>query len=188
MILRPNLLLLAAASSASEGSAVTFAVTLDSAPTEAVVVNYVTADGSAGTSDYTAVSGTVTFQAGQTTQYVTIQTTEDTTFEEDETFSVTFSGSRLNASVQRLGQSLMMTPIPQLLQVHIHLRLPSILLQVLTVMTPLTRPLTTALPVLTLSLVAVVQIPSLPTSQLQVLFVSTPQVLSNSHLPTLVQL
>ena len=95
--------LTAAASSASEGSAVTFAVTLDSAPTEAVVVNYVTADGSAGTSDYTAVSGTVTFQAGQTTQYVTIQTTEDTTFEEDETFSVTFSGSRLNASVQAVG-------------------------------------------------------------------------------------
>tara|TARA_B100000674_G_scaffold86943_1_gene60239 strand:- start:7228 stop:12942 length:5715 start_codon:yes stop_codon:yes gene_type:complete len=95
--------LTAAAASASEGSAVTFAVTLDSAPTEDVVVNYLTANGSATAADYTAVSGTVTFAAGQTTQYVTIQTTEDTTFEEDETFTVTFSGTKLNASVQAVG-------------------------------------------------------------------------------------
>ena len=62
-----------------------------------------TANGSTSSADFTAASGTVTFAAGQTTQYVSIATTEDTTFEEDETFTVTFSGTRLNASVQAVG-------------------------------------------------------------------------------------
>ena len=95
--------LTATSASASEGDSLTIAVTLDSAPTEAVTVNYVTANGSTSSADFTAASGTVTFAAGQTTQYVSIATTEDTTFEEDETFTVTFSGTRLNASVQAVG-------------------------------------------------------------------------------------
>jgi hypothetical protein len=82
---------------------VTFALTLDSAPSSAVTVNYVTATGTAGTSDYTSTSGTVTFAAGQTAQFVNIATTEDSAFEADETFTVTFSGSSLTASVTATG-------------------------------------------------------------------------------------
>ena len=95
--------LTATSATASEGDKVTIAVSLDASPTEAVTLNYVTGNGSTTSADFTAVSGTVTFAAGQTTQYVSIQTTEDTSFEEDETFTVTFSGDRLNASVQAVG-------------------------------------------------------------------------------------
>ena len=59
----------------------------------------VTGTGTAGTGDYVSSSGTVTFAAGQQTQFVTIATTEDTSVESDETFTVTFSGTRLTGSV-----------------------------------------------------------------------------------------
>lgn len=95
--------LTASAVSVEEGGNATFALTLDSAPTSDVTVNYVTATGTAGSSDYTSVSGTVTFAAGQTSQFVTIATTEDSAFEADETFTVTFSGSSLTASVTATG-------------------------------------------------------------------------------------
>jgi hypothetical protein len=95
--------LTASAASVDEGGNVTFALTLDSAPSSAVTVNYVTATGTAGTSDYTSTSGTVTFAAGQTSQFVNIATTEDSAFEADETFTVTFSGSSLTASVTATG-------------------------------------------------------------------------------------
>ena len=95
--------LTASAATAGEGDDITFTATLDSAPTEAVTVNYVTGNGSTSSADFTAASGSITFAAGQTSQIVTIKTTEDTSFEEDETFTITFSGSRLNASVQAVG-------------------------------------------------------------------------------------
>ena len=92
-----------AAATASEGQNVTFTVTLDSAPTSDVTVNYLTSNGTADSADFTAASGTVTFAAGQTTQYVTVKTTEDTSVEVDETFNITFSGPRLTSSVQAVG-------------------------------------------------------------------------------------
>ena len=95
--------LTSAEASAGEGDAVIFTLTLDSAPTEAVTLNYVTGNGSTNSADFTAASGSVVFAAGQTSQVVSVQTTEDTSFEEDETFTITFSGSRLNASVQAVG-------------------------------------------------------------------------------------
>jgi hypothetical protein len=97
------LALTASAASVEEGGVLTFAVTLDRAPTSAVTVNYVTATGTAGTSDYTSTSSSVTFAAGQTAQFVTIATTEDSTFEANETFTVTFSGSSLTASATATG-------------------------------------------------------------------------------------
>ena len=89
--------------SGAEGDDITFTVTLDSAPAEAVTVNYVTGNGSTDSSDFTAASGSITFAAGQTSQVVTVKTTEDTSYEESETFTITFSGTRLNASVQAVG-------------------------------------------------------------------------------------
>ncbi len=66
--------LTAAAASAEEGSTATFVLTLDKAPTSAVTINYLTSNGTSSTNDITPVSGTVTFAAGQITQYVNIAT------------------------------------------------------------------------------------------------------------------
>ena len=76
------------------GSAeMTFTVTLATAVTEAVTVNYATSDGTAiAGQDYTAVSdGSVTIAAGETTAEFTVSMTGDETDELDETFNVTIS-------------------------------------------------------------------------------------------------
>ena len=76
------------------GSAeMTFTVTLATAVTEAVTVNYTTSDGTATAGqDYTAVNnGTVTIAAGSTTAEFTVSVTGDETDELDETFNVTIS-------------------------------------------------------------------------------------------------
>ena len=76
------------------GSAeMTFTVTLATAVTEAVTVNYTTSDGTATAGqDYTAVNnGTVTIAAGSATAEFTVSVTGDETDELDETFNVTIS-------------------------------------------------------------------------------------------------
>ena len=71
----------------------TFDVTLSNASSSDVSVDYATSDGSAtaGT-DYTAASGTLTIPAGSTTGTITVHAKGDTTFEPDETLTVTLSG------------------------------------------------------------------------------------------------
>lgn len=86
--------------SVAEGGSVTFELTLDKVPTKAITVSYATAAGTASSGDYTSEIGTVTFAAGQQSQLVTIATTQDTAFEPDETFTITFSGDALSASVK----------------------------------------------------------------------------------------
>ena len=57
-----------------------------------VEVSYATSDGTAGSTDYTAVSATtLTFTAGQTEKTVTVATTEDDLTEADETFTVSLT-------------------------------------------------------------------------------------------------
>ena len=64
-----------------------FTLTLSPASANAVTVNYATADGTATAgSDYTAVSGVVTFAAGQTSRTVSVPVLGDTVPEPDETF------------------------------------------------------------------------------------------------------
>ena len=77
---------------ADEGAALSFAVTLDVAPTADVTVDYATANGTAtaGT-DYTATSGTLTFTAGETSKTVSVPAQHDTAAESDETFTLTLS-------------------------------------------------------------------------------------------------
>ena len=78
-------------SEAVEGTGVQFTVSLSSALAEEVTVEYGTADDSATTadSDYTAVSNaTLTFAASETEKTVTIDTTADSTDEDDESFTV----------------------------------------------------------------------------------------------------
>jgi chitinase len=62
-------------------------------------VNYATANGSATAgSDYTAASGAVTFNPGQTTQTVAVALSNDTAAEGPETFSLVLSAS-VNATI-----------------------------------------------------------------------------------------
>jgi len=79
--------------SISEGNSGTkvleFTVTLSSAATGNVTVNYATADGSAiAGNDYVAKTGTVTFAAGETSKKIQVTINGDTVVEGDETFLV----------------------------------------------------------------------------------------------------
>ena len=89
-------------SEAVEGTGVQFTVSLSSALAEEVTVEYSTADDSATTadSDYTAVSNaTLTFAASETEKTVTIDTTADSTDEDDESFTVVLSSPSENAQL-----------------------------------------------------------------------------------------
>jgi hypothetical protein len=76
-----------------------FTLTLYPASTQTVTVNFATANGTATAgSDYTAVSGTVTFAPGSTTQTINVPVIGDLFDENDETFSVNLT-SPVNATV-----------------------------------------------------------------------------------------
>ena len=67
-----------------------------------MTVDYATADGTATAgSDYTSTSGTLTFDAGTTSQTISVSIADDKTDESDETFTLTLS----NASGADLGTS-----------------------------------------------------------------------------------
>jgi CSLREA domain-containing protein len=69
-----------------------FTVTLSTAATQPVTVNWATADGTATAgSDYTAATGSLIFAPGVLTQAITVQVTGDTLVEPDETFFVNLS-------------------------------------------------------------------------------------------------
>jgi hypothetical protein len=79
-----------------------FTVTLSSASDKTVRVNYATANGTAlAGSDFTATSGTLTFNPGQTSQTVSVVLLGDTAVEPDEMFFVNLSG----ASEATIGDS-----------------------------------------------------------------------------------
>ena len=80
--------------SATEGQALSFAVTLSPAATGRVTVSYRTADGTASSSsDYTSVSGTLSFAAGETSKTISVRTTDDAIAESNETFTVRLSSA-----------------------------------------------------------------------------------------------
>jgi len=69
-----------------------FVVKLSNPSDRAITVAYATTDGTATAgSDYTAVSGTLTFNPGETTKNITVQVIGDNTDEIDETFFVNLS-------------------------------------------------------------------------------------------------
>jgi hypothetical protein len=73
-------------------SNVSVAVTLSSASSQAVTVSYRTVDGTAkAKEDYTATSGTLTFQPGETSRTISVSIKGDRKREADETFSVVLS-------------------------------------------------------------------------------------------------
>jgi len=77
----------------------TFTVSLSAASDQPVTVNYGTQNGTAvAGSDYQAVSGSLTFAAGETTKTVRVAIFGDTLIENDERFSLVLSGAS-NASI-----------------------------------------------------------------------------------------
>ncbi|WP_420635077.1 Calx-beta domain-containing protein [Candidatus Palauibacter sp.] len=80
---------------ATEGSPVVFTVALSAASgktvTVAVATSVETGDTATSGTDFTAKTETLTFDAGQEEKTITVQTTEDTANEENETFTVTLS-------------------------------------------------------------------------------------------------
>jgi len=90
----PTVQFSAASSSGSEATTpASIAVILSAASGQTVTVNYATANGTATAgSDYTATSGTLTFNPGVTSQTISVPIINDTTVEGNETFTVTLSG------------------------------------------------------------------------------------------------
>jgi len=79
----------------------TFTVTL-SAPIGLVGVQFATSNGTAQAGqDYTAATGTLTFNPGETSKTVTVPVSGDTTIEPDETFTVTLSNPTGGAALGR---------------------------------------------------------------------------------------
>lgn len=74
--------------SATEGSPITFTVSLSAASTVVITVDYATAVGSAQSNDFTMMSGTLTFTPGQTSRPIVVATTQDTRVEATEVFTV----------------------------------------------------------------------------------------------------
>ncbi|MBX7185677.1 MAG: hypothetical protein K1Y01_11080 [Vicinamibacteria bacterium] len=71
-----------------------FTVVLSQTWTSSLTVNYQTADGTATAgSDYTAVSGTLTFAAGEASKTVSVPINPDTNIEPNETFFLNLSGA-----------------------------------------------------------------------------------------------
>ena len=77
-----------------EDAALDFVVTLDPAAAAAATVDYATADGTATAgSDYTATSGTLTFQPGETSKTVSVPITDDAVDDGGETLTLTLSSA-----------------------------------------------------------------------------------------------
>jgi hypothetical protein len=91
---QPTVAFNAASSSGSESvTAVTLPVSLSAASGRSVTVNYAVTGGTAtgGGVDYTLASGTLTFNAGTTTQNISVAIVNDTASEPSETIQVTLS-------------------------------------------------------------------------------------------------
>jgi CSLREA domain-containing protein len=105
--------------SASEGTGgtttFTFSVTLSAASSQAVAVQWATADGTAlAGSDYTAGAGSLTFNPGETAKTISVTVNPDATFEAAETFVVNLLAAT-NAAIldnQALGTILNDDPAP----------------------------------------------------------------------------
>ena len=89
--------------SAEEGEAVEFTVSLGPAAAQAVTVQYdtsISASDTASADDFTAAEAqTLSIPAGDTSATISIPTTEDTTEEGDETFTLTLSNASSNAEI-----------------------------------------------------------------------------------------
>jgi Calx-beta domain/RTX calcium-binding nonapeptide repeat (4 copies) len=78
---------------------ISFPVTLSIASRQAVSVSFATADGTAtAPSDYASASGSVSFKPGEKSKTIDVAVVGDTTYEQDETFTITLSNP-VNATI-----------------------------------------------------------------------------------------
>ncbi|MBX7494861.1 hypothetical protein K3172_03195 [Qipengyuania sp. 6B39] len=82
-----------------EGGTLNFTVRLSAAHSSSISVSYATAYGSAGSTDFTAVSGTVTIPAGATAATVSVASRQDAQIEADETFTLNLSSPTAGATI-----------------------------------------------------------------------------------------
>ena len=83
-----------ATASEEDDSTIDFVVTLNPASDESVTVDYATANGSASDGDdYTAKSGSLTFNAGDTTKTIQVSIINDTVVDNNETLTITLSNA-----------------------------------------------------------------------------------------------
>ena len=96
-----------------------FAITLDRPSTATVMVNYSTATGTAGSGDFSAVSGTASFGPGQTAVIVSVPIIDDATAEGVEQFDLVLSApvgatlpdTRGTATIDNSDQPLVVNPV-----------------------------------------------------------------------------
>ena len=95
------------------GATAQFTVTLSKAATGTITVGYGTADGTAkaGT-DYKAVSGTLTFKPGTTSQTISVPINPDTTAKPNETFQVNLANAVGASLVNTAGTGTIVDTIP----------------------------------------------------------------------------
>ena len=88
------------ARASEDDTTIDFVVTLDPTSDETVTVDYATSNGTAtGGSDYTAKSGTLTFNANETSKTVSVAILDDDEDESDETLALTLSNAA-NAEIE----------------------------------------------------------------------------------------
>ena len=94
----------------TEGGAAQFTISLDAVSGKAVTVNWATSDGTATAgSDYTARAGqSATIAAGQQSATITVSTTDDSTDEPNETFTITLTNP-VNATLGDAGGEAIIT-------------------------------------------------------------------------------
>jgi hypothetical protein len=83
-----------------DGTSGTFTVSLSAVSGKDISVNYTTSNGTATAgSDYTATSGTLTISAGNSSGSISVLITNDSTFEGDETVTLTLLDPATNATI-----------------------------------------------------------------------------------------
>ena len=83
----------------TEGSATTVTVQRKNGAVDAASVSYAVTGGSATADDFSGGSGTLNFADGETTKTITIQTTQDSVFEGDESIVLSLSGATNGTSI-----------------------------------------------------------------------------------------
>ncbi|MEE9343435.1 MAG: Calx-beta domain-containing protein, partial [Gammaproteobacteria bacterium] len=96
-------------SAAENTASVDIAVTLSTASNQVITVDYSTTDGTATAgNDYVSQSGTLTFNAGDTSKTISVNLTDDSLSEGPESFSVTLS-SPSNATIEKASATVSLT-------------------------------------------------------------------------------